>query len=55
MSNTSNIKVELTEKSKIENIDFSNLNFGSVFTDHMFECDFEDGEWKNPQLNHISH
>ena len=54
MSNTSNIKVELTEKSKIENR-FSNLKFGSVFTDHMFEYDFEDGEWKNQQLNHISH
>ena len=34
-------KIEITriEKSKIGDIDFNNFSFGSVFTDHMFECD----------------
>ena len=33
------MKVEKIKVSKIDQIDFDNLNFGSVFTDHMFSCD----------------
>ena len=45
-------KIEITriEKSKINDIDFNNFSFGSVFTDHMFECDFIDGKWVNPTI-----
>ena len=45
-------KIEITriEKSKIDDIDFNNFSFGSVFTDHMFECDFVDGKWVNPRI-----
>ena len=31
-------------------MDFSNLPFGSVFSDHMLECDFVNGEWKIPVI-----
>ena len=44
------IKITRTEKSKIFNVDFNNFSFGSVFTDHMFECDFTDGKWINPTI-----
>ena len=44
------LKIIKAEKSKINDIDFNNFSFGSVFTDHMFECDFTDGEWKNPTI-----
>lgn len=44
------IKVTLTDHSKINEVDFNNLLFGRVFTDHMFECDFVDGEWVNPVI-----
>ncbi len=44
------IKIQSTENSKIANVDFNNLSFGSIFTDHMFVCDFEDGAWKNPSI-----
>lgn len=44
------IEVVKTPASKIESIDFENLIFGNIFTDHMMVCDFEDGEWKNPQV-----
>ena len=40
-----NLKILKTEKSKIQDVDFNNFSFGSVFTDHMFECDFIDGKW----------
>ena len=32
--------------SRLADVDFSNLAFGKVFSDHMFVMDFEDGEWK---------
>ena len=48
--NTHNITVEKSETSKIKNVDFSNLTFGKIFTDHMFVCDFEDGKWQSPKI-----
>ena len=42
------LHIEKIAKSKFENIDFSNLTFGDIFTDHMYECDFENGEWQTP-------
>ncbi len=44
------LHIEKIEKSKITDVDFSNLSFGLVFTDHMFECDFENGEWQTPKI-----
>lgn len=44
------LHIEKIAKSKISDINFNNLSFGQIFTDHMFECDFENGEWKNPQI-----
>ncbi|THD67353.1 branched-chain amino acid aminotransferase [Robertkochia marina] len=44
------IHVEKAASTRINEVDFNNLTFGSVFTDHMFECDFKDGEWKNPTV-----
>lgn len=38
----------LTEKSKINEVDFNNLPFGSTFTDHMLICDFENNTWSKP-------
>lgn len=40
--------VEKTQKTRINEVDFDSLQFGSVFTDHMFECDFINGEWQTP-------
>lgn len=42
------IKIIKANESKIDTIDFNNFSFGSVFTDHMFECDYIDGNWTNP-------
>ena len=44
------IKIIRIKKSKILNVDFNNFSFGSVFTDHMFECDFTGGKWINPTI-----
>ncbi|MFS4456188.1 branched-chain amino acid aminotransferase [Maribacter sp. 2304DJ31-5] len=47
---TKNIIVEKAETSKIDQIDFDNLAFGSVFTDHMLVCDYKNGAWETPKI-----
>lgn len=47
---TDTISIEKSITSKIESVDFSNLDFGRVFTDHMFVCDYEDGKWQDPKI-----
>ncbi|MFV8370588.1 branched-chain amino acid aminotransferase [Flavobacterium sp. LB2R40] len=50
MSTTQTNKIEIIKAaaSKINEVDFENLNFGSVFTDHLLECDYTNGEWQKP-------
>jgi branched-chain amino acid aminotransferase len=38
------------ERSKLNDINLSNIPFGKYFTDHMLEVDYEDGEWKTPEI-----
>ena len=46
----SNIKIESIQNSRIDTVDFNNLPFGTLFSDHMFTCDFKDGKWQNPTI-----
>jgi len=50
VSKSADITIQKIQKSKIDDVDFDNLVFGSVFTDHMFECDYKDGSWQNPTI-----
>ena len=50
----SHIEIQRVEKSNIENVDFNNLPFGSVYSDHMLECDFVNGEWQTPVIKPYS-
>lgn len=45
-----NMKITKTNHSKIDSIDFNNLAFGKVFTDHMLVCDYKDGKWELPEI-----
>ena len=38
------------QRSKLNDINLENIPFGKYFTDHMLEVDFEDGEWKTPEI-----
>lgn len=31
-------------------VDFDNLPFGKVFTDHMLICEYKDGNWGEPEI-----
>jgi branched-chain amino acid aminotransferase len=44
------IKITRTKKSKLAELDFNNIPFGQVFSDHMFYADYVNGEWVNPQV-----
>ncbi len=52
MSTTQANKIDIikAQTSKINEVDFENLSFGSVFTDHLMECDFTNGEWQQPVI-----
>ena len=44
----SEIDIVKSKSSKINEVDFENLSFGSTFTDHMLQCDFKNGAWEKP-------
>src|SRR5690606_18340140 len=46
----SDIKITKTKATKIHDVDFDNLNFGKVFSDHMLVCDYKNGKWQSPEI-----
>jgi branched-chain amino acid aminotransferase len=50
MTDTLDIKITKTSKSRLAETDFSNLVFGRTFSDHMLVADYADGEWKNFEI-----
>ena len=49
---TDTLKVTKIAETKINQVDFSNLAFGTVFTDHMFVCEYKNGKWQKLPLNY---
>ncbi len=49
------IKITPTLNSKISSVDFDNIPFGQVFSDHMFTADYIDGVWKNCEIKQLGH
>jgi len=45
MIDTFLIEVETTTQSRLETVDFNNLGFGRIFSDHMLVADYKDGQW----------
>ncbi len=48
------IIVEKTNDSNLNNIDFNNIPFGRVFTDHMYLAEYNNGHWNPGQILKIS-
>tara|TARA_R110002049_G_scaffold309292_2_gene520343 strand:- start:2262 stop:3341 length:1080 start_codon:yes stop_codon:yes gene_type:complete len=44
------IQINKIKKSRVELLNFDNIPLGSTFTDHMFICDYENGQWINPRI-----
>lgn len=49
-ANTDNITVKQVTTSRLPDVDFNNLTFGSTFTDHMFMCDYKNGKWQDAKV-----
>lgn len=44
------ININLVENSNINSINFDNIQFGRVNTDHMFMVEFKDGKWQDGEI-----
>ena len=44
------MKIVKTKNSRLSLIDFTNLHFGKVFSDHMLSCHYKNGAWQTPEI-----
>ena len=49
-SSDSTLRVEHVRQSRLPTVDLANVQFSSVFSDHMLYAEFRDGEWHAPVL-----
>jgi len=47
---STDIKITKVSSSKINQVDFDNLGFGQVFSDHMMVVDYVDGKWGEAEI-----
>ena len=47
MVDTQKISVQKVKQSRVREVDFANIPFGKIYTDHMFMADYRNGEWGN--------
>jgi branched-chain amino acid aminotransferase len=50
MIETMDISITKTGRSKLEDLNLTNIPFGKYFTDHMLEADYKNGAWQNIQI-----
>lgn len=50
MTETLDISITKTERSRLPQVDFNNLPFGRVFSDHMLIATFENGKWSSAKI-----
>lgn len=50
MTETQSFAVRATERSRLPEVDFSNLKFGKVFADHMLVADFDHSDWTHVEI-----
>ncbi|HEY3387549.1 MAG TPA: branched-chain amino acid aminotransferase [Saprospiraceae bacterium] len=44
------LNIQLVAESGVSKVDFNNLPFGKIISDHMFEIDFDGHKWVNPRI-----
>lgn len=47
---SSNFPVTAVQQSRLSQVDFDQLGFGAIFSDHMFSMSYQNGEWINPEI-----
>jgi len=44
------IPVTLTTQSRLSSLDFNDIPFGKVFSDHMFYAEYDNGSWQKMEI-----
>lgn len=44
------MKTTVTKNSKINEVNFNDLGFGKIFTDHMLVANYQDGNWQEVEI-----
>jgi len=47
MIETIDIAVQRVAQSGLHQVDFNNIAFGKIYSDHMFVADYADGQWQD--------
>lgn len=50
MTLTDSITIERVKQSRLAQVDFNNLGFGSYISDHMLVADYINGNWQEPKI-----
>lgn len=50
INDTLSVQIERTTNSRLNQVDWDNLPFGKIFSDHILEMDYRDGEWSAPVI-----
>lgn len=50
MIDTIDIAIRKTTQSRIHELDMDNIQFGKMYSDHMFVAEYTDGEWKDLRI-----
>ncbi|MBC6993261.1 branched-chain amino acid aminotransferase [Neolewinella lacunae] len=49
------IRTEKVQQSRVQSVDWNNLPFGKIFSDHMFVSDYRNGEWTDDRIVPFGH
>ncbi|MBL4704450.1 MAG: branched-chain amino acid aminotransferase [Flavobacteriales bacterium] len=50
ITETLEIKIQKVADSRLQDVDFDNLPFGKVFSDHMFIMEYREGKWEQARI-----
>jgi branched-chain amino acid aminotransferase len=49
------LSIKKVAESRVHQLDFDNIPFGRVFTDHMYVADYKDGQWGDFRIEPFGH
>jgi len=50
MEDTLQISINKTSQSRVQNLNYHDIQFGREYSDHMLIANFKNGEWENPHI-----
>ena len=55
MPTATQFRTERVQQSRLATVDFNDLPFGKIFSDHMFVSDYRNGEWTDERIVPFGH